>query len=374
MLVLVGCRKPPVPQDSFTITIDDYNRVSVDSVESPVLPADTVVSFVVQPDSYSDSILPADSLFLSADSLFTDSLVSDSLYADSLCADSMAADSTDTLAAEDTLAAPELPSSWRFMEVEIQGSLYRSLSSAEGVNPDILGAHCVRHLVWEMNPWSGFIAGDTVRILYDPQVSDRENTVMAIEYVPVSGSSNTGFSAYTWKRTGDNWPSIWLADGTELVKLLDRMPVRTFEEITSVYGEPRGNHSHAGIDYKAPEGTPVFSVTGGTVSRTNWNTRYNGSCVEIDFGGYSEMFLHLNTIEAGISPGAIVSPGDQIGTVGNTGISTAAHLHYQINDSQGYSIDPYLYFSSHRRSLPASDLEVFGAMVEMCREAMGSSR
>ncbi len=354
VLVLVGCRKPPVPQDSFTITIDDYNRVSVDSVESPVLPADIVVSVVVQPDSYSDSILTADSLFLSADSLF--------------------ADSTDTLADEDTLAVPELPSSWIFMEVEIRGSLYSSLSSAEGVNPDILGAHCVRHLVWEMNPWSGFIAGDTVRILYDPQVSHRENTVMAIEYVPVSGSSNTGFSAYTWKRTGDNWPSIWLADGTELVKLLDRIPVRTFEEITSVYGEPRGNHSHAGIDYKAPEGTPVFSVTGGTVSRTNWNTRYNGSCVEIDFGGYSEMFLHLNTIEAGISPGAIVSPGDQIGTVGNTGISTAAHLHYQINDPQGYSIDPYLYFSSHRRRLPDSDLDEFGTMVEMCREAMGGSR
>jgi murein DD-endopeptidase len=152
---------------------------------------------------------------------------------------------------------------------------------------------------------------------------------------------------------------------------LDRMPVRTFEEITSVYGEPRGSHYHAGVDYKAPQGTPVYTVTGGRVTRTNWNTSYNGLCVELDFGGYAELFLHLHTIHDGVVPGTLLEPGDQIGTVGNTGVSTAPHLHYQINDPQGHSIDPYLFFSSHRRSLTSDDMEDFMLLVEACRTAMG---
>ncbi len=149
------------------------------------------------------------------------------------------------------------------------------------------------------------------------------------------------------------------------------MPVGTFEEITSVFGEPRGDHVHQGIDYKAPLGTPVYSVTGGTVLRTNWNTSYNGHCIEIDFGGYSEIFLHLLTIASRAVPGAIIEPGEEVGTVGNTGVSTAAHLHYQINGPDDYAIDPYLYFSSYRRALGSEDMPRFREHVTLCREMMG---
>lgn len=349
MLLFFGCAEEPAPEDSFTITMEDYNRVSVDTVQSRITPVDTLPAVYVMPDTL---VLP-DTLALLPDSLMADTL------------------SVDTVAVlEDSLPAESVADSWQLARIEIRGSLYSSLTQVTDVNPDILGAHCVRNLVWEMNPWSGFIAGDSVVILYDPTVSSRENMVMAIQYIPVAGSANSPFSAYTFTSSGDNWPSTWLADGTELVKLLDRMPIRTFEEITSVYGEPRGNHSHAGVDYKAPEGTPVFSVTGGRVVRTNWNTAYNGECIEIDFGGYSEMFLHLHSIDGAVRDGAVIEAGQQVGTVGNSGISTAPHLHYQINDPEGYSIDPYLYFSSHRRSLSQSDMDSFSQLVDQSMARM----
>lgn len=353
-LFLLGCAGDPAPDDSYIISIDDYNWVSVDTVSSEVLSPDSIP--VLLPDTLprADS-LPGDTLPL------PDSLL---LQTDSL---EMPGDSLPS----DTVSAPSEIDSWNVARLEIRGSLYQTLSVLTDVDPDIIGAHCVRYLVWEMNPWNGFIAGDSLVILYDSSPADRENMVMAFSYAPVSGSANQPFSGFVFTRTGDNWPSVWKPDGTELVKLLDRLPLRTFEEITSVYGEPRGDHSHAGIDFKAPEGTPVYSVTGGTVERTDWNTAYNGRCVEIDFGGYSELFLHLSWIDDSIQPGARIQPGDQVGTVGNTGISSAPHLHYQINDPEGYSIDPYLYFSSHRRSLGEQDLEPFNALVEACREKMG---
>lgn len=351
MLAVLGCSREPVPDDSYLITIDDYNRVSVDTVFSEVVSSDTLA--IVLPDS------------AAADTIAADTLSADSLY---ISEDSIAA-AEDSLAADTSSVIAEVES-WQLARLEIRSSLYQTLGSLSGVDSDILGAHCVRYLVWEMNPWNGFIAGDSLVILFDTSPEDRENMVMAIAYIPVSGSDNNPFSGFVFTRSGDNWPSVWKPDGTELVKLMDRLPIRTFEEITSVYGEPRGNHSHAGIDFKAPEGTPVFSITGGTVVRTNWNTSYNGTCVEIDFGGYSELFLHMSSIDPSVYTGALIEPGGQVGTVGSTGISSAPHLHYQINDPQDYSIDPYLYFSSHRRSLGEADMEEFTALVEACRARM----
>jgi len=347
---LIGCSRDPAPEDSYYISYYDYQPDISDTVNTS-FPHD---GLVILPDSQTgtaDSIVLNDSLGLSPDSI------------------SLAQDSLDT--SVDSVSIPDSMDDWLFAEIEIRGSLYQSLSSIPGVDSDILGAHCVRYLVWELDPWHGLIAGDSVRILINPVATQRENMVMALEYVPVGGSSNNAFSCYVFTKSGDNWPSVWTPNGLELVRLLDRMPVRTFEEITSVYGEPRGSQSHQGLDYKAPQGTPVYSVTGGSVLRTNWNSAYNGNCIEIDFAGYTEMFLHLSSIEACVVPGASIEPGTQVGSVGTTGASSAPHLHYQINGSDGYSIDPYLYFSSHRRSLGADDTIRFNEYVEQCRVLMG---
>ncbi|MEA3265459.1 MAG: M23 family metallopeptidase [Candidatus Fermentibacteria bacterium] len=343
-VVVMGCSNEPVPEDSYFITADDYIQESAGDLEVSIS-VDTMTPAVL-PDSFP---VAGDSLVLPEDTLCTEP---DSLESDI-----------------DSLPPAVPPEAWRFIEIEIHGSLYQSLGEVSDVDPDILGAHCVRNLVWEMNPWRGFTAGDSMRIIYTTEELSRESMVIAFEYIPVVGSSNHRFSGFVFLKSGDNWPSVWKADGSELVKLLDRAPVTTFEEITSVFGEPRGDHVHQGVDYKAPQGTPVFSVTGGTVLRTNWNTAYNGHCIEIDFGGYSEIFLHMETVS--VAMGSAVQPGDQVGTVGNTGISTAAHLHYQINGPDDYAIDPYLYFSSHRRNLGSDDLVRFQEHVNLCREMMG---
>jgi hypothetical protein len=272
----------------------------------------------------------------------------------------------DSLAADSAAVISECP--WNVLAIEIHGSIYASLQGIACDEPDILGAHIVRCMVWDTDPWNGMSIGDSIYAVWGEGATGRENMVLAMRYVPVAGSTGTEFSAYSFRMTGDHYPSFFHPDGSEVMRLLDIMPISTFEEMTSAFGEPRGDHAHAGVDFKAPEGTPVRTCRGGRVARTNWNSDYNGNCVEIDFGGgYSEIFLHLSSIAPGVVPGVVLVQGDQVGCVGSTGMtSTNAHLHYQINDGNDNPIDPYLFSGTHGRSLPAGDLEAFGEFREMC--------
>ena len=311
-----------------------------------IVPFDSVLT--------ADTLLPADTVVFSGlDTLpETDSVVT-------LVPDIPVSDSILPIELDST----ECP--WERIALQINGSIYASLRDRV-TESDILGAHIVRCMWWDSDPWNGMNAGDSLYVLIGE--TGRENQVIALRYVPREGTSNTPFSVYSFRMTGDNYPSHYYSDGVEVMKLLNYMPITTFEEMTGPCGEPRGNHVHAGVDYKAPEGTPVRTCRGGSVTRVNWNQDYNGYCVEIGIGsGYSEIFLHLHGVADGIREGSIVEKGVIVGYVGNTGItSTASHIHYQINDENGNPIDPYLFYSSHRRRLSPADMDAFSSFRDRC--------
>lgn len=93
-----------------------------------------------------------------------------------------------------------------------------------------------------------------------------------------------------------------------------------------VYG---GAARHSGQDFAAKRGTPVYVTGDGVVESTSFQYRGYGNQVVIDHGyGYKTRYAHLNTID--VREGMKVSRGDMIGTVGSTGKSTGAHLHYEV--------------------------------------------
>ncbi len=99
---------------------------------------------------------------------------------------------------------------------------------------------------------------------------------------------------------------------------------------------------HPGIDFAASIGTPVYATADGTVSKVDVKFSGYGKMVEIDHGfGYRTRYAHLH--EFAVKNGQHVKRGDLIGYVGNTGLSTAPHLHYEvfINDQR---VDPVHYF------------------------------
>jgi murein DD-endopeptidase MepM/ murein hydrolase activator NlpD len=85
---------------------------------------------------------------------------------------------------------------------------------------------------------------------------------------------------------------------------------------------------HHGIDIRGSIGTPVLAPAAGTVVHRKHSTGF-GKVITIAHGyGISTRYGHLHTM--GVKVGQKISRGDVIGTVGNTGLSTGPHLHYEV--------------------------------------------
>ncbi len=92
-----------------------------------------------------------------------------------------------------------------------------------------------------------------------------------------------------------------------------------------------------GLDLRAAEGTPVRSVSAGTVAWAGWLKGY-GNLVIVDHGlGYHSLYAHLASTE--VEVGAEVTEGVQLGSVGDTGSLKGAYLYFEIR-KQGQAIDP----------------------------------
>lgn len=94
---------------------------------------------------------------------------------------------------------------------------------------------------------------------------------------------------------------------------------------------------HAGLDFPARVGTAIQASGDGVVVECGWHSGY-GNCVKISHGyGYQTLYGHMNKIT--VRAGERVKKGHKIGEVGDTGLSTAPHLHYEVH-YKGNPINP----------------------------------
>lgn len=99
---------------------------------------------------------------------------------------------------------------------------------------------------------------------------------------------------------------------------------------------------HNGIDFSAPVGTPVYATGDGVVQEVNRSERGLGNQIIIDHGkGYTSLYACMD--ETQVRTGTEVKRGDQIGTVGDSGLSVAPHLHYEVH-LNGEPMNPINYF------------------------------
>ena len=95
----------------------------------------------------------------------------------------------------------------------------------------------------------------------------------------------------------------------------------------------------------APSGTPIYSVTSGTVTQTGYDGAYGNKTVITLEDGTELWYCHQTSIN--VSSGESVSPGQQIGTVGSTGNTTGPHLHLEVHPGAGDAVDPVSALSVH---------------------------
>ncbi len=108
--------------------------------------------------------------------------------------------------------------------------------------------------------------------------------------------------------------------------------------IHPIYKIPR---FHYGMDFTASVGTEIFATGNGIVKSAGRERGY-GNCIDINHGyGYETFYAHLSKIK--VKVGQKIKRGDVIGLIGNTGISTAPHLHYEVIKN-GRKVNPQNYY------------------------------
>ncbi len=96
---------------------------------------------------------------------------------------------------------------------------------------------------------------------------------------------------------------------------------------------------HTGVDWSNPIGTPIMAAGNGLVIRAEMTSGY-GRRVELQhINGYVTTYNHMSRFARGITEGVRVRQGQIIGYVGSTGLSTGAHLHYEVIIN-GHFVDP----------------------------------
>ncbi|WP_084327607.1 M23 family metallopeptidase [Salinarimonas rosea] len=162
-------------------------------------------------------------------------------------------------------------------------------------------------------------------------------------------------------------------EGRSLKKFLMRKPIAE-GRLTSGFGMRRHPvlryaRQHTGVDWANRVGTPIFAAGAGTVMVAGWEGGY-GRRIEIQHAnGYVTTYSHMSRIHDGIQPGVRVTQGQVIGYLGNSGLSTGPHLHYEVKVN-GRFVDPLKIRVPRSRELDGRALADFARQREQVVDLM----
>ncbi len=274
---------------------------------------------------------------------------------------------------EDTLralatngSAQREPSNYEVRLARVAGIIERSLfddGQATGLS-DRLIVELGDIFGWDIDFVVDLQRGDRFTVLYEEKYwrgqKIADGDILAAEFV----NQGRRYRAIA-HRTADGRLEYYSPDGLALRRTFLRTPVR-FSRVSSTFSGARYHpilktwRAHNGVDYDAPLGTPVRATASGRIAAMGWNGGY-GNIVEIRHAGpYSTVYAHLARHRSGLRAGQTVEQGEIIGYVGQTGLATAPHLHYEIQVN-GVQRDPLTFElpASTRKAVPVEGRRLF---------------
>ena len=187
----------------------------------------------------------------------------------------------------------------------------------------------------------GVSGGDSFQAFYD-KGDENEGGADELLYASITTRGDT-YRYYRYQTPDDGAVDYYDQNGRSTRKFLVRAPMLNFK-ITSGFGfrfHPILGYGrpHTGTDFSAPIGSPIFSAGNGTIIQAGWSSGY-GRRIEVQHAnGYVTTYNHLSGFARGIAEGARVRQGQTIGFLGQTGLATGPHLHYEVLVN-GHFVDP----------------------------------
>ncbi|MDA0782385.1 MAG: peptidoglycan DD-metalloendopeptidase family protein [Rickettsiales bacterium] len=239
-------------------------------------------------------------------------------------------------AGEDSFYAKkvEVPTAKRLVKASAQiESTFFGATKKSGI-PFEIGNEFVKKYSYDVDFQRDLRKGNTLDVLYEEVVTPTGDVVGSGEILYANLELNEqSYPIYRF-RTLDGSYGYYNEDGESIEKSFLRTPIDG-ARITSGFGKRRHpilgyNKMHKGLDFGAPQGTPIYAAGSGVVTKIGKNGSY-GNYIQIGHGnGYSTAYAHLKGFKRGLKKGGNVKQGQIIGYVGTTGRSTGPHLHYEV--------------------------------------------
>lgn len=242
----------------------------------------------------------------------------------------------------------------------IETSLYQSALNA-GLNDNTI-MELVNIFSWDVDFALDIRKGDRFSLLYEQQYLDgeklRDGRILAAEFV----NQDKTYQAVLF--TDPKGRELYYApDGSSMRKTFLRSPV-DFRRISSKFQRERYHpvlgkkRPHRGVDYAAKIGTPIKAAGDGKVIFRGKKGGYGNTIVLQHGGNISTLYAHMSNFRRGVTNGSRVKQGQVIGYVGNTGITTGPHLHYEFRVN-GVHRNPLTIKLPNAKPLAAEYKEVF---------------
>ena len=204
--------------------------------------------------------------------------------------------------------------------------------------------------------------GDSFEVLFagedeTPATDNRSDVLFASL---TTGGETKKF--YRFQSPDDGIVDYYDESGKSAKKFLVRKPIAN-GIMRSAFGVRRHpilgyTKMHTGVDWAAPSGTPIYAAGNGVVERAGWESGYGKFVLLRHTNGYESAYGHMTAFARGIEEGRRVRQGQVIGYVGSTGLSTGAHVHYEIRIN-GRLVDPMRIKLPRGRVLEGSMLASF---------------
>ena len=224
---------------------------------------------------------------------------------------------------------PELIQSFRSGLIE--SSFY--LAGLKNDIPESVIMDLAYIFAWDIDFVFDIRVGDKFRLLYEtPFVDGQQIENGSILFAEFYNQSNR-FTAIRYKGKNKEW-EYFNENGGSLEKAFLRAPL-DFAYVSSQFNPNRRHpilntiRAHNGVDYAAKRGTPIRATGEGVIQSVGWKSGYGRTIVIRHGGEITTLYAHLDKYHPLIAKGAKVSQGQTIGYVGDSGLATAPHLHYE---------------------------------------------